>query len=60
MNVSFQLASIGLLMLAMLASGILWVCRGQGECMNDSVREALLWGGGFLLYAVIDYLILMH
>jgi hypothetical protein len=27
---------------------------------NDSLQEAFLWIGGFGIYAVLDYFILMH
>ncbi|MBI3902682.1 MAG: hypothetical protein HY306_07030 [Nitrosomonadales bacterium] len=60
MNITLQMFLLGLVVVGALTTGIFWTCRGQGVCSSDSMREALLWGGGFIIYAVIDYLVLMH
>ena len=61
MNISFpHLFTLALAMLGVLVSGIYVSCRGYGICSSDTLREALMWGGGFIFYAVLDYFILMH
>jgi hypothetical protein len=47
-------------MVCALAAGIFLTCRGQGIRSNDSLREALIWGSGFIIYAAFDYFILMR
>lgn len=51
---------IGLAVLGVLVTGSYISKRGQGMCLNDTLREVLLWGGGFIVYAVLDYFILMR
>jgi hypothetical protein len=61
MNAPLQLLlPIGLVLLSVFATGVYMLNRGQRVSLNGNVREALLWGGGFIIYAVFDYLILMH
>lgn len=60
MNVTFETLLLGSVTVCALTTGIFWTCRGQGICSSDSAREALMWGGGFIIYAVIDYFVLMH
>lgn len=60
MNLPFQLLlPIGLAMTCVFATGIYMSQRGDGICSSDSLREAMLWGGGFIVYAVLDYFVLM-
>jgi len=51
---------IVLAIVSLVVAGIYWSCRGQGICSNEYIREAVIWGGGFLIYAVLDYYILMR
>ena len=32
----------------------------KGVKSNELLMEIAIWGGGFMIYAVIDYLIFMH
>ena len=58
--VQLSFVPIVLAMVCVLVSGIYISCRGQGLCSSDTMREALMWGGGFIIYAVFDYFILMR
>jgi uncharacterized membrane protein YphA (DoxX/SURF4 family) len=62
MSAPFQLpfVAIVLAMLGVFATGIYLSCRSEGVYQNDNLREALLWGGGFIIYAIFDYFILMR
>ena len=56
--VSFLTMALG--MLCVLAAGIFITCRNHGTCTAETVKEVLLWGGGFIVYAIFDYFILMR
>ncbi len=61
MTSTFQLSfCIVLAMVCVLVTGSYMMNRGQGICSNDTLREALMWGGGFIIYAMFDYFILMR
>jgi hypothetical protein len=63
MDTSLQfLLPMGLALLSVVVAGVYMLNRGRGIYLNndDNVREALMWGGGFIVYAVFDYMILMH
>ena len=61
MNAPIQLLLIiGLAMLSVFVGGVYMTNRKDGISSSDSWREALVWGGGFSVYAVFDYIILMH
>ena len=61
MNASMPLfLPVGLVMVTILAAGIYITARGDETSSNNSFREAVMWAGGFIIYAVFDYLILMH
>ena len=34
--------------------------RWQGICIGVAWREAMIWGGGFIIYGVLDYFVLMR
>jgi hypothetical protein len=51
---------IGVATVCIFATGIYSLSRGQVFYLSDNVKEALLWGGGFIIYAVADYFIFMH
>ena len=55
-----SLPYVALTMAMVLAGGLLVACRGHGICSRDTLREMLLWVGGFIVYAVVDYFILMR
>lgn len=60
MNSSFQISSaLVLVMLCVLMTGNYFINRHQGIDSSDNLRETKLWGIGFVVYAVFDYLILM-
>ena len=54
------LLPIVLAVLCVFVAGIYILNRGRGMCFRDTLRETLMWGGGFIIYAVFDYLILMR
>jgi hypothetical protein len=61
MNASlYLLVIIGVATVCIFATGIYSLSRGQVFYLSDNVKEALLWGGGFIIYAVADYFIFMH
>jgi hypothetical protein len=60
MNAPFQLLlPIGLAMTFVFASGVYMTNRGDDIDSTDSLKEAMMWGGGFIIYAVLDYIVLM-
>jgi hypothetical protein len=60
MNTSLQLAlPIVLALLCVLIAGNYMINRKQGICSSDNLRETQMWGSGFFIYAVFDYLLLM-
>lgn len=64
MNISpqaFLFIFIVLVMVSALTVGIFFTSNDrQGMQHSDSIMEVLIWGGGFIIYAVIDYLVFMH
>jgi hypothetical protein len=54
------LVATGLTILFVFVTGIYLSNRSEGILSNETVKEALLWGGGFIIYAIFDYFILMH
>ena len=48
-----------LAMLSVLAAGVFISSRSNGTFLKEEPREVLLWGGGFIVYAILDYFILM-
>jgi len=51
---------IALAILGVLVAVVYVTWRKQELRLGDTMREALLWGGGFIVYAVFDYFILMR
>lgn len=50
--------------LLMLSAFVAWIVLTSKESnkvrSNEALMEVLIWGGGFIIYAIIDYLIFMH
>jgi hypothetical protein len=60
MDTSLQLSLlIVLAVLCVLVAGNFMINRAQGMSANENWRETKMWGGGFIIYAALDYLILM-
>ena len=60
MNTSLQLSlPIVLATVCVLVTGNYMINRKQGMCSKDNLQETQVWGIGFIIYAVFDYLILM-
>jgi len=41
-------------------AGIVYAFRNQVMQARETYFEMLLWGGGFVVYAVVDYLLFMR
>lgn len=59
MHVAVPFLYSALFVTCLLVAGIFVTCREYGICSNQTFREILMWGGGFILYAVFDYFIFM-
>lgn len=60
MNPSFQLSlPLVLAILCVLMTGNYFINRQQGVSTRDNLRETRMWGVGFIIYALLDYLILI-
>lgn len=60
MDISRQLSfAIVLAMLCVLVTGNYMINHRSGMCPIDNARDTQMWGAGFFMYAVFDYLILM-
>lgn len=51
---------VALSVAGVLVTGVCVLCRGYGICSRDTLREVMLWGGGFIIYSIFDYLILLR
>jgi len=60
MNTSLQLSlPIVFAMLCALVAGNYMVNSKQGMSSRDNLRDTQMWGVGFFIYAMFDFLILM-
>ena len=60
MDTPFQISlPIVLVMAGVLVAGNYVINRKQGMCSSDNFRETKMWGVGFIIYAALDYFILM-
>lgn len=56
---SLQYSWIFVLIMALLViGGNYLINRRQGMRENENLRETRMWGAGFVVYAILDYLIL--
>lgn len=56
---SLQYSSVFVLIMALaVIGGNYLINRKQGMQKDENMRESRMWGAGFLVYAVVDYLIL--
>ncbi len=64
MNVSPQaylFICMALVMVSAFVVGIFLTAKDRkGMQSNEPLKEVLIWGGGFVIYAIIDYLMFMH
>jgi hypothetical protein len=58
MSFIFQISYLTVLAGAVV-TGAYAMCRSQQVCLDSSLREALVWGGCFVLSAGVDYLMLV-
>ena len=48
-----------LLLAGLVVAGNYLVNRRQGMRVSENMRETRMWGVGFLIYAVVDYFLLV-
>lgn len=65
MNSSPQMLFLMFMFVVVIAAciftaGIVYAFRNQVMQARETYFEMLLWGGGFVVYAVVDYLLFMR